>query len=106
STVPGVAQVQVYGAQKYAVRIQLDPSTLANRGIGIDEVSDAVSAQNVSLPTGILYGQKRALTLEANGQLSNAADFRQMVVSYRNGAPVRLGDLGKVFDDVQNNKAA
>jgi HAE1 family hydrophobic/amphiphilic exporter-1 len=106
STVPGVAQVQVYGSQKYAVRIQLNPSAMANRGIGIDEVASAVNSQNVSLPTGILYGPRRALTLQANGQLTNAAQFQQMAVAYRNGSPVRLGELGKVFDDVQNNQTA
>ena len=106
SMVPGVAQVGVYGSQKYAVRIQLDPAAMANRGIGIDEVSTAVGAQNVNLPTGILWGPKRAYTVEANGQLRNAADFRQMIVAYRNGAPVHLQELGHVLDDVQSNKVA
>jgi HAE1 family hydrophobic/amphiphilic exporter-1 len=106
SMVPGVAQVNVYGAQKYAVRVQLDPSALAQRKIGIDEVSAAIAAQNVNLPTGILNGPNKTYTLQANGQLQDAAGFRQMVVSYRNGAPVHLGELGKVMDDVQNNRAA
>ena len=106
STVPGVAQVQVYGGQKYAVRVQLDPTSLANRSIGIDEVSSAISAQNVSLPTGILWGHSRASTILANGQLQNAAEFRQLVVAYRNGAPVHLEELGNVLDDVENNRAA
>jgi HAE1 family hydrophobic/amphiphilic exporter-1 len=106
SMVPGVAQVNVYGAQKYAVRVQLDPSALAQRKIGIDEVSSAIAAQNVNLPTGILNGPNKTYTLQANGQLQDAAGFRQMVVSYRNGAPVHLGELGKVLDDVQNNRAA
>jgi HAE1 family hydrophobic/amphiphilic exporter-1 len=106
SMVPGIAQVQVYGAQKYAVRVQLDPTSLANRGIGIDEVASAISSQNVSLPTGTLWGPNKASTIKANGQLQDAAEFRQMVVAYRNGAPVHLDELGQVLDDVENNKTA
>ena len=106
SMVPGIAQVQVYGAQKYAVRVQLDPTSLANRGIGIDEVASAIGAQNVSLPTGTLWGPNKASTIKANGQLQNASEFRQMVVAYRNGAPVHLDELGQVLDDVENNKTA
>ncbi|HEX6626463.1 MAG TPA: efflux RND transporter permease subunit, partial [Gemmatimonadaceae bacterium] len=106
SMVPGVAQVQVYGAQKYAVRVQLDPTSLANRGIGIDEVASAIGTQNVSMPTGTLWGPNKASTIRANGQLQNAAEFRQMVVAYRNGAPVHLDELGQVLDDVENNKVA
>ncbi|MFL5482458.1 MAG: efflux RND transporter permease subunit [Gemmatimonadaceae bacterium] len=106
SMVPGIAQVQVYGAQKYAVRVQLDPTSLANRGIGIDEVATAIGAQNVSLPTGTLWGPSKASTIKANGQLQNATEFRQMVVAYRNGAPVHLSELGQVLDDVENNKTA
>ncbi|HMI55063.1 MAG TPA: efflux RND transporter permease subunit, partial [Gemmatimonadaceae bacterium] len=106
SMVPGIAQVQVFGGQKYAVRVQLDPTSLANRGIGIDEVADAISAQNVSMPTGTLWGPNRASTIRANGQLQNAAEFRRMVVAYRNGAPVHLDELGQVLDDVENNKVA
>jgi HAE1 family hydrophobic/amphiphilic exporter-1 len=106
SSVPGIAQVQVYGGQKYAVRVQLDPTSLANRSIGIDDVANAISAQNVSLPTGILWGTSRASTILANGQLSDAAGFRQLVVAYRNGAAVHLDELGTVLDDVENNRAA
>ncbi|HEY1952857.1 MAG TPA: efflux RND transporter permease subunit [Gemmatimonadaceae bacterium] len=106
SMVPGIAQVQVYGGQKYAVRVQLDPTSLANRGIGIDEVASAISAQNVSMPTGTLWGPNKASTIKANGQLQNAGEFRQMVVAYRNGAPVHLEELGKVLDNVENNKVA
>ena len=106
STVDGVAQVNVYGAAKYAVRIQLDPKALATRAIGIDEVSDAVAAGNVNLPTGILWGPHRAYTVQATGQLGSAAEFRPLVVTYRNGAPVRLQDIGLVLDDVQDNKSA
>ena len=106
SMVPGIAQVQVYGGQKYAVRVQLDPTSLANRGIGIDEVSSAIGSQNVSMPTGTLWGLNKASTIKANGQLQNAQQFRQMVVAYRNGAPVHLDELGQVLDDVENNKVA
>jgi len=106
SMTPGIAQVVVYGAQKYAVRVQLDPTSLANRGIGIDEVASAINSQNVSMPTGTLWGPNRALTVETNGQLQNAAQFRQMVVAYRDGAPVHLSELGQVLDDVENNKTA
>ncbi|HXL53864.1 MAG TPA: efflux RND transporter permease subunit [Gemmatimonadales bacterium] len=106
STVSGVAQVNVYGAAKYAVRIQLDPKALATRTIGIDEVADGVAAGNVNLPTGILWGPHRAYTVQANGQLRSAAEFGPLIVTYRNGAPVRLQDLGRVLDDVQDNKSA
>ncbi len=105
SMIPGVAQVNVYGSAKYAVRVQLDPSALATRQIGIDEVADAVDAQNANLPTGILYGPNKAYTVEANGQLNDASAFRRLVVTYRNGAPVHLGDIGLVLDDIQNNKS-
>ncbi len=106
STVSGVAQVQVYGSQKYAVRIQLDPRALASRKIGIDEVVNAVSTGNVNLPTGILWGTDKAYTVQANGQLQDAAAFRPLIVAYRDGAPVRLQDLGKVIDGVQDTKVA
>src|SRR5207244_2039896 len=106
SMVQGVAQVLVYGPQKYAVRIQLDPKALATRSLGIDEVAAAVAAGNVNLPTGILWGPHRAYTVQANGQLQDAAAFRPLIVAYRNGAPVRLQDLGQVLDDVQDNKTA
>jgi HAE1 family hydrophobic/amphiphilic exporter-1 len=106
SMTPGIAQVVVYGSQKYAVRVQLDPTSLANRGIGIDEVATAINAQNVNMPTGTLWGPNRAYTVETNGQLQDAAQFRKMVVAYRNGAPVHLSELGQVLDDVENNKTA
>jgi len=106
SMVQGVAQVQVFGPQKYAVRIQLDPKAMASRGIGIDQVNDAVNAGNVNLPTGILWGPHRAFTVQANGQLTDAAGFRPLIVAYRNGAPVHLQDIGQVLDDVQDNKTA
>ena len=106
SMVSGVAAVQVYGSQKYAVRIQLDPQAMATRKIGIDEVTDAVGTGNVNLPTGVLWGTDKAYTVQANGQLNNAKDFRPLIVAYRNGAPVRLQDIGSVVDGVQDSKVA
>ncbi len=106
SMVSGVAQVQVYGSQKYAVRIQLDPQAMATRKIGIDEVADAVNTGNVNLPTGVLWGTDKAYTVQANGQLSNAKDFAPLIVAYKNGAPVRLQDIGNVIDGVQDSKVA
>ncbi len=106
STVSGVAQVSVLGTQKYATRVQLDPRALASRGIGIDEVAAAVSQQNVNLPTGVLWGPQKAYTVSANGQLANAAQFGEVIVTYKNGAPVRLKELGQVVDGVQNLRLA
>ena len=106
STISGVAQVTIFGTQKYAARIQLDPRALAARGIGIDEVATATAAGNVNLPTGVLWGANKAYTLQADGQLNNAAQFSELIVAYRNGNPVRLKDVGKVKDDVQNNRVA
>ncbi len=106
SMVPGVAQVNVYGGQKYAVRIQVDPSQLASRGIGLDEVTTAIQKSNVNLPTGVLNGPNTAYTVQANGQLTDADAYRPMTVAFRNGSPVRLGDLGHVFDSVEDNKTA
>src|SRR3989440_4783194 len=106
SMVDGVSQVQVYGAMKYAVRVQLDPQKLADRGIGIDQVHTAIASGNPNTPVGTLYGTHGNLTLQTNGQLSNAAEFRPLIVAYRNGAPVRLQDVANVIDDVENNKVA
>ncbi|MGA2260192.1 MAG: multidrug efflux RND transporter permease subunit [Acidobacteriota bacterium] len=106
SMVSGVAQVQVYGSQKSAVRVQVDPKALAARGIGIDEVSNAIQKGNVNLPTGTLWGKNEAFTVQANGQLTTAAQYRPLIVAYRNGSPVRLADLGRVFDSVENDKVA
>ncbi|MHB8839180.1 MAG: efflux RND transporter permease subunit, partial [Gemmatimonadaceae bacterium] len=106
STITGVAQVSVLGTQKYAARVQVDPRALASRGIGIDEVAAAVSQQNVNLPTGVLWGPQKAYTVSANGQLVNAAQLQEVIVAYRNGAPVRLKDIGRVVDGVQNLRLA
>jgi HAE1 family hydrophobic/amphiphilic exporter-1 len=106
STINGVAQVQVFGQQKYAVRVQIDPNALAARGVGINEVEQAVSQANVNLPTGTLYGKDRMFAVQATGQLQDAKAFRPVIVTYRNGSPIRLQELGTVIDDVQNDKVA
>ena len=106
STVSGVAQVQVFGSQKYAVRIQIDPNALKSRGMGIDEVARAIRTANTNLPTGILYGRHRAFTVETTGQLNQAKDFNPIIISFRGGHPVRLQDVGKAIDGVEVDKAA
>jgi HAE1 family hydrophobic/amphiphilic exporter-1 len=106
STVSGVAQVQVYGSQKYAVRIQIDPKALNGRGLGFDEVAQAVKRANSNLPTGTLHGRHQAFTVEATGQLNEARDFNPLIVAYRNGQPVRLQDVGVALDGVEFDKAA
>src|SRR3982075_644601 len=98
STINGVAQVQVFGQQKYAVRVQIDPNALAARGVGINEVEQAVSQANVNLPTGTLSGKDRMFAVQASGQLNDAAAFRPIIVAYRNGSPVRLQELGSGLD--------
>ena len=106
STISGVAQVQVFGSQKYAVRVQVDPRALAARGIGIDEVEQAIARGNVNRPTGTLYGDRQAYNVQATGQLMDAAAYRPLIVAYRNGSPVRLEELGRVIDGVQTDKVA
>jgi HAE1 family hydrophobic/amphiphilic exporter-1 len=106
STISGVAQVLVTGEQKYAVRVQVDPAALAARGIGIDDVATALQRGNTNLPVGTLYGIHQNLTVQANGQLTNAEEYRQLIVAYRNGAPVTLRDLGDVVDSVENSRLA
>jgi len=106
SMVSGVAQVSVYGSQKYAVRIRLDPRQLASRQIGIDEVAEAVRRGNVNMPTGILWGPERTVTVQASGQLTQAHAFRNLIVAYRGGSPVRLEELGQVLDSVEDDKSA
>ncbi len=106
STVSGVAQVQVYGSQKYAVRIQIDPKALNGRGLGFDEVAQAVKRANSNLPTGTLSGRHQAFTVEATGQLNEARDFNPLIVAYRNGQPVRLQDVGVALDGVEFDKTA
>ena len=106
SMVEGVAQVGVWGSAKYAVRVQLDPHELASRGIGVSQVANAIRQNNVMLPTGVLYGPNQTLTVQATGQLGNADQFRRLIVAYKDGAAVRLGDLGTVKDDIQSKGKA
>src|SRR5215470_9356229 len=106
STVPGVAQVQIFGQQKYAVRVQVDPDALSARGIGIDDVRQALADTNSNAPLGTLMGDRRLLTLQATGQLGKAADYQPLIVAYRNGAPVRLGEVARIIDDVETNRVA
>jgi hydrophobic/amphiphilic exporter-1 (mainly G- bacteria), HAE1 family len=106
STINGVAQVQIYGSQKYAARIQLNPQQLAARQIGIDQVQTAIQQGNVNLPTGSLSGSHKNFTIQTNGQLKDAAAFRRLIVTYKNGQPVYLEQLGRVVDSVENTKVA
>jgi len=106
STVDGVALVTVQGAQKYAVRIELDPQALKTKGIGIDEVATAIAQGNSNQPTGTLYGENRTLTIDTNAGLENAASYSKLIAAYRNGAPVRLNEIANVTDSVENNRLA
>ena len=105
SMVTGVAQVNVFGSQKYAVRIDVDPRQLAARSIGIDEVANAVSNANANLPTGNIYGEK-TFVVQTNGQLLRAAAYGPTIIAYRNGNPVRLQEVAHVYDGVENDKSA
>ena len=104
SMVEGVAQVQVFGAAKYAVRVQVDPNELFHRQIGLNEVDAALRDWNVNVPTGTLYGQKKSYNITANGQLMKAMDYKPLIVTYRNGAPVRLQDVAHVIDSLEDDK--
>lgn len=106
SMVDGVSQVQVFGAQKYAVRVRVDPQALRAKGLGIDEALNAVRSGNSNLPTGNLYGPKQTYTVEDNGRLDDAAGYRQLIVAYRDGSPVRLSDVAEVYDSVANERIA
>ena len=106
SMVSGVAQVQVLGAQKYAVHVQMDPHAMAAKQVGINEVENSLRAWNVNLPTGSIIGPQRAFTLQASGQLTSAAQYRPLVVAYRKGSPVRLEELGSIVDGVEDDKTA
>jgi HAE1 family hydrophobic/amphiphilic exporter-1 len=106
STISGVAQVSVYGSQKYAARIQLDPQLLASQNIGIDQVQTAIQQGNVNLPTGSLSGDHKNFTVQTNGQLQDAAAYRKLIVAYKDGTPIYLEQLGRVIDSVENDKVA
>jgi hydrophobe/amphiphile efflux-1 (HAE1) family protein len=102
STIEGVAQVGVFGSAKYAVRIQADPAALATRQIGIDKLVAAVANANVNLATGALNGATRSTVIHTGGQLNNAAEFNDQIVTYQNGSPVRLKDVARVIDGLEN----
>ncbi len=106
SMVSGVAQVQIFGAKKYAVRIQADPDRLASRQVGLEDIRTSLGQQNVNLPAGSLYGFTKAYSVQSNSQVSTADQFRPMIISYRNGNPVRLGDVASVTDSVTMDKSA
>ena len=106
SQVSGVAQVNVWGAAKYAVRVQVDPDSLAAQRIGLNEVDQALQQWNVNMPTGTLYGPHTAYTVQATGQLFNAEAFRKIVVAWRNGTPIRLEQVANVIDSIEDDKNA
>ena len=106
SMLPGVAQVQVYGSQQYAVRVQVDPIKMAANNIGLDKVSSIISSSNVTLPTGALYGKDIYSSIQAPGQLQNAKEYNDLILTYRNGSPLFLKNIGKAVDSVANNKIA
>jgi len=106
STVKGVAQVSIFGAQKFAVRVDIDPHALAARGIGIDELATAISAANSNRPTGTLFGADRTFTIRAAGQLNDAVAFQRAIIAYRDGRPVRLDEIAHVYDGVENDRTA
>jgi HAE1 family hydrophobic/amphiphilic exporter-1 len=105
SMVSGVAQVSVFGAQKYAARVDLDPPALATRGIGVDEVAGAIQRGNSNRPAGILYGPDRNFIVQPqNSQLYDAAGLKPLVIAYRNGTPIRLEEVARVYDGVENDQ--
>ncbi len=106
SMINGVSQVLVFGSQKYAVRVQVNPTILSGLGLGIDQVANAIQTSNVELPTGVLDGEHSAYTIQANGQLTDASAFMPLIVAYNNGSPVRVKDIGRAIDSVENDKTA
>ncbi len=106
SMISGVAQVQIYGAQKYAVRVQVNPDALSSAGIGIEDVERSIAEDNVNLPTGTLYGKHQAITIQATGQLTQAEAYKPLIVAYRKGSPVYLEEVGRAIDSVENDKTA
>ncbi|MBF0332266.1 MAG: efflux RND transporter permease subunit [Alphaproteobacteria bacterium] len=106
SRLPGVAQVLIYGPQKFAVRVQVDPLSLAAKKIALDEVRAAIAEANANTPVGVVSDKDRQITLQASRPLANAAQFEGLVVAWRNGAPVRLADVGRVIDGVENDRTA
>jgi HAE1 family hydrophobic/amphiphilic exporter-1 len=106
SQLPGVAQVLVYGAQKFAVRVQVNPTEAAARNISLEDVRSVVAKANSSTPVGVLTGPKQSVTLAATSAMPHAADYRDVVVAYRNGSPIKLNQIARVIDSVENDKIA
>src|SRR5258705_428372 len=106
SQIPGVAQVTIFGAQKFAIRVQADPEAAAARGLSLEDIRTAVSRANSSTPVGTLNGPKQDISLQASGQMDKAIDYRQVVVAWRNGSPVKLDEVAKIYDNVENDKIA
>src|SRR5262245_30318130 len=106
SQLPGIAQVLVSGAQKFSVRVQVDPIAAAQRNISLDDIRNVVSKTNSSTPVGTISGPQKDVTLVATGAMNRAEDYRKVVVAYRNGAPVHLDEVARVIDSVENNKIA
>ncbi len=106
SMVPGVAQINVFGAQKYAVRVKVNPDQLASRGIGFNQITQALQGWNVNQPVGTIWGDKRAMNIQANGQLMNAEEFGKQIIAYRNSAPVHLADVATVLDSVEDERTS
>ena len=106
SQIPGVAQVQIYGSQKYAVRVQVDPEAAAARGLSLDDVRNSVAKANSTTPVGTLQGPSQNVTLQASGQMEKAEPYREIIVAWRNGSPVRLKEVARVYDSVENDKIA
>jgi hydrophobic/amphiphilic exporter-1 (mainly G- bacteria), HAE1 family len=106
SQIPGVAQVTIFGAQKFAIRVQADPEAAAARGLSLEDIRAAVSRANSSTPVGTLNGPKQDISLQASGQMDKAVDYRQVVVAWRNGSPVKLDEVARIYDSVENDKIA
>ncbi|WP_398471503.1 efflux RND transporter permease subunit [Tardiphaga sp.] len=104
SQIPGVAQVLIYGSQKFAIRVQADPEAAAARGLSLEDIRTAVARANSSTPVGTLNGPKQDISLQASGQMTKAADYGQIVVAWRNGSPVKLSEVAKIYDAVENDK--
>ena len=106
SQLPGVAQVLIYGAQKFAIRVQADPEAAAARGLTLEDIRAAVSRANSSTPVGTLNGPKQDVALQASGQMDKAVDYSKIVVAFRNGSPVKLDEVARIYDSVENDKIA
>jgi HAE1 family hydrophobic/amphiphilic exporter-1 len=104
SMINGVASVNIFGVQKYAVRIQVDPDRMTAYNISIEDVQRAIQTSNTNLPTGKLDGAKQALTIQSSGSLANAAAYRPIIVAWRNGSPIRLDQVATILDGVENTK--